>query len=330
MYWVMRVVRPLGVILGLALAYYFLRSAGIERTLSIVRSAGVWLPVLVLLQIVIVLVDVLALRTLIEDTKPASSDERIATGTWFRASAVAYICNVLLPAGRAAGEALRATALAKTVGASRAAGAGARLQACSLLGSATTCFVSAIVIAASFGSGSDAAGRAGRSLAGLLALNGTICLVGGGAVFVLVRSTRLRAWLRKVAARVIKEPAGEGPSTRASIKAYLYCVLGRTTQTLQYGVGLLAVGGHFTLTSASTSQGVQLLGSTVGDLMPGQLGAMEGSYSVFSTVLGVSDAQSLSLVWIMRGATIGLALTGMLAAAILPAAKTAPSQQTKP
>jgi uncharacterized membrane protein YbhN (UPF0104 family) len=297
--------------LGLGLSIYFIRGAGVGRTLEIVRAAGVWLPLLVALQILIVFLDALALNSLVttEGERQTQPKRRaIPRRTWFRASAIAYACGVFLPAGRAAGEALRAAALSPTIGASRAAGAGARVQACSLLGTATACAAAALV---TFLSGA-------RSLAGLLVVNAAACLVLGGGVFVVVRSTRLTSWLRRLFARVVREPDGEKPSTRASVKAYGFCVLARSVQTLQYGFAILAVGGRFTVTTTFTTQGIQLLGSSAGDLMPGQLGAMEGVYNVFSETLGISDARALSLVLIMRGALVGVALAGLLGAALMP------------
>jgi hypothetical protein len=304
-----RVTRPLAVVLGLALSYYFVQRAGVDRTLALVRAGGIWVPLLVVFQVLVVFTDVLALHALVTDGG-TSTAPRVPRQTWFRASAVAYACSMFLPAGRAAGEALRAAALAKTIGAPRAVGAGARLQACSLFGTATACATAAVVALSS-----------SQPLAGLLALNAVVCALLGGAVLLVVRSTRLAAWLRRVLARIVRDEHGDSPSTLASMKAYAFCVLGRAAQTVQYGIAILAVGGRFTFTSALTAQGIQLLGSSIGDLLPGQLGAMEGTYSAFAGALGLSDgpARALSLVLIMRGALIGLALVGLIGAALLPA-----------
>jgi hypothetical protein len=301
-----RLARPAALLVGLGLAAYCLRSAGIERTTEVVRGAGPWLPLIVLLQAAIVSLDALALRLLVGNA-PSQASHR----TWLRASAIANACSVFLPAGRAAGEALRAAALSPSIGAARAASAGVRLQACSLFGTATVSAVAAVITWRATPS---------TTLPGLLALNALVCGALGAAILVLLRSTRLSTWLRRLLERLVQNPPTSTPSTEAMPRSYALCVLGRLVQALQYGVGVFAVGGRFTMTSAFTSQGIQLLGSSVGDLLPGQLGAMEGVYSAFADSLGLSEApaRALSIVIILRGALIGLALAGLFVAALLP------------
>jgi hypothetical protein len=117
-------------------------------------------------------------------------------------------------------------------------------------------------------------------------------------------------------------------STRATVTAWSLCSLSRFVQILQYGFAIYAVGGRLTVLNAFVCEGVQLIGSSAGDLVPGQLGAMEGTYSAFSSSIGLADAPArvLSLVMIVRGALVGLAVFGLLVAALLPQAD-APSKE---
>jgi hypothetical protein len=148
----------------------------------------------------------------------------------------------------------------------------------------------------------------------LLCLNAAVCAVLGSAVFLAVRSRRVSIWVRRVLERVVRDAELHSPPSRAVAKAYVLCVMGRLTQTLQYGIVVLAVGGGFGATSAFTAHGINLLGASAGDFLPGQLGAVDGAYSTFASLFPWSDpqARALSIVMMMRCTVIALALVGLV------------------
>jgi hypothetical protein len=298
--------------LGIGLAVYCVQSAGAGRILAIVAEAGPWLPAILALQIVVVALDALALRVFYGE-----AGRVVRFSTWLRATAYSNACSVFLPAGRAAGEALRATVLAPDVGGVRSGRAGACLQGSAMLAAGTT----ALVCAAVMGASTDIA-----LLPTLLAGSGALVGALGLALLVLVKSPTVVSVLLKTLARVLpRVPVAiddEGLPRRSWVLAFALCLGARAAQTLQYGVALRAVGGHLGVVSATTAEGIQLLGSTAGDVVPGQLGVLEGTYRTFAAALGVAEApaRAVSLVLLVRGALVGLALAGLVAAAFAPSA----------
>jgi hypothetical protein len=287
---------------GFAVAIWLVRSAGATQVLAVLRGSGRWLLLVVLLEAVCAVGDAAAARVLL------GSAARAVTGaTWIRATAAAYASTILLPAGRLAGEAARATSLAGCVGAAAAVGACTRLQACALLANATISLACLYV-----------ALRSGvTTLAGAIGLNALACGVLGAALLVVLRSGRAATWLRGRFAFLadIKSPSRYVAAGRLrTIAAESLCVGGRCVQAMQYGVVVLAVGGVATPATALTAQGIHLVGAAAGDAIPGQLGAIEGSYRVFAAPLGFEGdlTRALSIPLVVRIAQLGLAVTCLL------------------
>jgi hypothetical protein len=309
-----RLCRAACVVFGIALAAYLVRGAGFARVADVVGDARAWVPVLVVLELLVIVVDAMAARTLVRGTRGASHAEGAPLSSWIRASALANACSVFLPAGRAAGEAARGATLSPSFGTSRAVAAFARLQVCSLLGTAIASLVLAALVAL-LATGS-------RALAPLLLGNAVVCAALGGGIYLVVRSALLGGFARRVLARLLPH-AGSGagaPSLRASAHAVALCTLGRAIQAIQYGVAVLAVGGAFTLASSVTSDGIHLVAASGGDLVPNQIGAMEAAYGYFAAPLGFADApaRAISIAVIMHGIEVGVALFGLVLAGVLP------------
>jgi hypothetical protein len=85
-------------------------------------------------------------------------------------------------------------------------------------------------------------------------------------------------------------------------RAAIVCTLSRATQVLQYAVVLHAVGGIVTLRGAFVTHGIHLVGATAGDMIPNQLGVMDGIYRTFARALGFADApeRALSIAFLMH------------------------------
>jgi hypothetical protein len=64
----------------------------------------------------------------------------------------------------------------------------------------------------------------------------------------------------------------------------------------------MAVGGAAGPSAALHAQGVHLVGAAAGDVVPGQLGAMEATYRAFASVLdfGSDPARALAIPLNMR------------------------------
>jgi hypothetical protein len=287
-------------VLGLGLAAWLIRGVGIDRIGAVLSDAKGFVPVILLLEMVLVCTDVLALRALL-----GPSAQRITTAVWIRSSAIAYASAVLLPAGRAVGEAMRVTALAPEIGAPRATGAASRLQITVLYANAAI----SIAILAEIATKGEATGP----LAIAIIINAALCALLATLLLALVRSKRFAAWLGRRFRGFVEAhsspnelPAPQG----APARAFGFAFLGRLIQAVQYGVAVRAVGGATTVHLALSAQGIHLVGALAGDLVPNQIGVTEGAYRAFAHALDfdAEPARALGIALLTRIAQIGLAV----------------------
>jgi hypothetical protein len=290
---------------GAALAVWLITSAGAGAVAGVLEHAGGWLPLVILLEMLIVTTDFFGVKALLGEAAA-----RVPLATWTRAIGLAYASSIVLPAGRAAGEAVRAATLAPALGAGRATTACSRLQAAVLVGNAALSMVAGVVIAV-------------RGVSALLAtailFNGVLCGLLTAAVLWVVRNDRVAQWLKKRFPRLAETQATlpSGETGQAALRAAaIFCCVGRVFQTVQYGVVLYAVGGLATPAGAVTAQGIHIVGATLGDLVPNQMGATEGAYRFFASALGLAaePARALSIALVVRLAQLSLAAVGFVAA----------------
>jgi hypothetical protein len=296
---------------GLGLVAYLVRGAGVDRVALVLLQAGPWLPAIVALECAQVASDVLALRFLLprggRDVPPA---------TWLRSSAVAYAMMVLLPAGRASGEVARATLIARHVGASRAALASTQLQAAYLLANAVASVSACVAVASRLGLRTP--------LAVLLAANAAIMALSAAALLAVLWDARVGRWLEKLRRRLhraAREPRMFDDPARWHLdaRAVAACIAGRAAQLVQYGVILVAIGGAATVHGALAAHGIHLVGATLGDALPNQLGIVDGAYRAFAGVLGLGHApeRALSIAFVAHAEQLTLAGVAVLAASVV-------------
>ena len=127
--WVRKALRPVSLVAGLGIAAFVVHQVGVDAVLGVLRAAGLWLPLVALLEVGFVTTDLLALRLLLGDRARSITRQR-----WVRSTVIAYASTILLPTGRAAGEASRAAVLSEDLGVAVAASTCARLQAVFLAG----------------------------------------------------------------------------------------------------------------------------------------------------------------------------------------------------
>jgi Lysylphosphatidylglycerol synthase TM region len=294
---------------GVGLAVWLIRGVGFGRVLEVLTENWRWIPLVLLLEVLFVSTDIVALRFLYGD-----ASRQIAPTVWVRSTAVAYASQILLPAGRAAGEAGRAATLAPSVGAADSVAVSTRLQACYLLGNAG---ISSIIVTVLL-----AQGGWGASLWPLLLGNAGVCAALGTGLLLLLASGRVAEWIKRRLRRFEtgKDPGELRPGARQVVLAVASCVLGRLFQTAEYGVALHAVGGHATPVTAFATQGTLLVGAAIGDLVPGQVGATEGAFRAFAETLGLGadPARALSIALMGRVAQISLAVTCVVVAVLVP------------
>jgi hypothetical protein len=293
---------------GLALVAYLVTKAGPARVGAVILQAGPWLPVVVALELLQASMDFFALRSILRERW-----RQIPPATWVRASAIAYAMMILLPAGRAAGEVTRATLFSRYIGTPRAATTSTCLQAAYLSANGVLSLAACLVVASRFGVRSP--------LALLLAGNVVFQAIVTSGLLAILRAARIGKWLDRVRRRFVpgaKESPPLDPEERRRIpwRAALVCSMGRAAQVVQYGVILHAVGGFLTVRNAFITHGIHLVGATLGDMMPNQLGVTDGAYRAFASDLGFADqpARALSIAFVVRIAQLSLAATCVIVA----------------
>jgi hypothetical protein len=296
---------------GLTLVAYLVRGAGPDRVARVLLQVGPWLPAIFALELAQILSDVFALRSLL----PAGR-AHVPIVTWLRSSAVAYGMMILLPAGRAAGEVARATLIAKHVGAPQATIASTRLQASYLIANAAASAGACVAVASNAGFRSV--------LVALLATNATIMTISALALIGALSNARVWRWLENLRRRLMHEKAqGQGGDVRGEghlgWRAILACCCGRLAQLVQYGVILTAIGGARTLQGALTAHGIHLVGASLGDLLPNQLGVVDGAYRAFAPALGLgaAPARALSIAFVAHAVQLSLATLCVVVASLV-------------
>jgi hypothetical protein len=153
-----------------------------------------------------------------------------------------------------------------------------------------------------------------------MALNGLVTLTGGGVILIVSRKLRVGRFLGKRIRRMVHVAEDLDGALRVPrsvlAKALAVNFVGRISQTIQYGLALVAVGGAFSVGGALLAQGVHLVGAFAGDFIPNQVGVVEGTYRVFAGALGFGEdpARAVSIALLARLSQIVLAtvsLTGL-------------------
>lgn len=301
---------------GLGMVAYLLRGAGPERVARVLWEARSWMPAILAFEIVQILGDVMALRFILRGRAA-----EVPVSTWIRSSAIAYAMMILLPAGRAAGEVGRATLIAEHVGTPAALNASALLQAVYVFAIGLASAAACAVVASSFG--------LFATLALLLAANAALMFAITGGLLEIARNAPLGRWFQWARSR-LAHPRTAPPAPAASVapsapaafrlpwRSAIACVTARTAQLVQYGVLLSAVGGTASVRGAFIAHGIHLVGATMGDAVPNQLGVVDGTYRAFAAALGFADApaRALSIAFVAHAVQLTVAGLCVVVAAV--------------
>jgi hypothetical protein len=291
---------------GLGLTGWFVVVARTAEVLATLRTTAPWLPVIVLVEIGMIGVDVFAMSVLLGRAKG-----HVPVRMWLRGAVLAYASSVLLPAGRAAGEAVRAAVLGPFVGIARAARACATLQACALIANAAISLASASV--------SRTASGSSQVLALALCGNAFVCALLAIAIFAISGNERLKQWVARRFSRLSKvrllpsQDVSNVERTAVGAAAAL-CMAGRFLETVEYGVLVRGLGSPLAARGALTAQGIHLVGAAVGDFIPNHMGVTEGSYLAFAGTLSLAGApaRALSIALTVHVVQLGLAVACLL------------------
>ena len=315
--WAKTLARVLLFVFGLGALIYVVVDAGPARVWSTLVSAGLFVPIVIVLEALFMSMDVLSLRALIGP--PAKN---VPATVWLRSGLTAYAIMILLPGGRAAGEVARAAQLGPHLGGgAKAAAYATRLQAVTLLGNTAISLPCAIACFLAAGPG--------EALPWFVLGNGVGTGILGGIVLFAARKSSLGGWIGKRFPKFNQQGASFDEALREQTPwgpPIFFSFLGRAIQAVQYGILLLAVGGSLTVLSALVSQGIHLVGAGLGDMIPNQVGITEGAYRLFAPALGLEGdpARAIGIALIARFCQFVLAAVGMLVGAFSRAPKDAP------
>ena len=281
-----RTQRALFALAGLGAAALLAR----HTDLRALRAIGPWFAAVVALEGTRILLELQASRALYGD------DAAVPFARLLRVQAAGYAMAMALPAGRTAAEAAKAVVLAGSLGAARAASAGAALQGATLLG----------VAAMSVPCGLAARALGAHGVATALAVQSVALGAAGVALLVALRSARAAAWLRR------GWPSAPTPAhldTATLVRACAWMTAHRAVPALECAL-LLAVSGCPGALRALGLQGAAMLGATAGDAVPGQLGALGGAMALAAPHLGVPTGTALATAAALHGAQLVWVLVG--------------------
>ncbi len=286
--------------LGVGAVVGLVYDAGADQVWNTIVHAGVWLPLVILFEAAFATMDVVSLRLMYGER-----GKHVPASVWLRSGMMAYGIMVLLPAGRAGGEVMRAASLSPYVGGARAAAGATLLQGVTLWGNTLISIPCYVAVALESGPAT--------LLALLVAGNGLVTGVIGSVLLFGARFSSIGGFL----GRRIKALAAHGARFDESLREMngvpvlpiAASFAGRGFQAVQYGVLLLAVGGALSAQSALVAQAIHLVGAGLGDMVPNAAGITEGSFRAFAGDIGLSDAaaRALSIALLHRICQFGLA-----------------------
>jgi hypothetical protein len=211
---------------------------------------------------------------------------------------LSYATSNLAPAGRPAGEVLKAAAFAPMLGKPMAAAMAVRIQAASLYaGGAMSAACSAAAILA----------RAPSWLSMALVVHTAFAW---GTAALLMRAgrwggaTKTASRLRVSLAMVEEGMRAFGPSTAG---ATVFLFLGRSIQVAQMAVVLAVLTRATTLQDSLLMQGLFMVGTALGDLIPGQIGATDAAFSMGASSFSATAGQGLAVAVAMHLVQLSMA-----------------------
>lgn len=287
---------------GVGAIAYFLHVSELALVGRALARLAAWLPLLMAIEGARIAIEALGTGALYGLPRA-----RLPLLRLLRAHVVGYGLAFYMPAGRAAAEAVKAAMLARCATPARAAAVAAANQSLALLGLA--------IAAAACALGAAALGAA-ELVASLLIV---AAITGGLGAAIRIATLRMRGgWIRRFAPRiaaVVDDARAEIPRwiPPAPLAAFL---ASRALQLAGIAALLYALAGEASLAGALAANGVGLVGASLGDLVPGQLGATDATFSMAAGTLGLTPEAALSIaliVHLVQMAWLGIALAMELA-----------------
>lgn len=290
--------------LGMTAIVLFARHVGFARLMIALRATATVLPFVFLLEGARIACDAYRTRLLYARAGRAPRFGRI-----LRTQLAAYPISLLVPAGGAASEAFKAAELSDEAGSGVAAATATINQALVLFAAfliSIPCFVVAALV---WGAG------------GLTVAIGVQAATALGLGIFIQLGTR-QAFVGRLLGRFSKRAGAAVGSYQTAVVEMSFLPIpplgaafaSRLAQLVQLAILAWAVGGQVSIASAFIAMGVQLVGSAAGDIVPAQIGALDASFAIASSSLGVDIAHALAIPIVMHVVQLTWAVVG----AVLP------------
>jgi hypothetical protein len=304
--------RWLLLVLGVVALGFLVHSVGVRQLWAVLVEAGPWLPLILFFDLAWVAIEGLALLLLYG--APARD---IPVRAWVETTLVHYTTMAILPVGRAGAEVARAAMMSPYVGRARATAGATLMQSLTLTANTVMSFICMLGVYLVVGR---------DKLTWLLLINGSATFVLGIGLYLLTQRMRLGGFL----GRRFEKLAEFGPELDEHFResrprhalALMMGLVGRSLQTVQYGILLLAVAGSFSVSGTLVAQGIHLVGAGLGDMVPNQVGVTEGAYRIFAGALGLAEHPEKAIAIALLARVSSLCVAGLctLGAQLVPKA----------
>lgn len=298
-----RVGRPLLFVAGAIALVVLVMNIGPAAVWAALVGAGIWLPLIFLLDLSWLTAEGMAVRVLYGEKARS-----IPLWAWVEATLIHFSTFIVVPMGRASAEVARAGLLGKYVGKSRAAAAAAVMQSFTLIANAMLsvfCLVAVWMLARS------------QTLLAAIALNIAITLSLGLVTYLLLRHVKvggsLGRWFPKLSQMGQDLDAQIRETSPRHARALFVCFMGRNLQVVQYGVIFFAVVGSVSGLEALTAQGIQLVSRTLGDVVPNQVGVTETAFAAAAPALGLAAQPEKAVAIALLARLSNLSMAGLCA-----------------
>jgi hypothetical protein len=299
---VLAVLRPAFAVVGLGVLALLIRDVGARELLAVLSRAAPWLPLVLTLELAR-----LTLEAVGTWMAYGSRAGEVPFRSMLRAQLISTVVSNVAPAGRTAGEALKAALLSPYTGGATAAAAAATSQAASLVAgglSSLPCALAAYLLT----------GSSWVTLA--LVVHTVLLVLVGTGVRCGMRAERLGGWLKQRVHRFASHTETFQESARSCAllpaRPIVANLLGRGLQVAQYGTLAVAVGIDVSAVEALFAQGLNLVSLAVGALVPGQLGVSDGAFALSAKALGTTTAKALSIALLAHAVQVLFVLVGSL------------------
>ncbi len=279
----------LGVV-GLGALVWLVHNAGPRAVLAVMREGIAWLPLMVVLELCRIGCE--SVGCYLAFGERARDIPRL---TLFRANLLGQSLSNFAPAPRLVNETVKASVIAPYTGVAAAAAVGFTLQAATLIAIgffSIPCGVAIYLLE-------------GRSLwMWAMVVHGVVLVASGVGLRLAARAEGIGRWVARVFPRTSSGTAAFAGQARSvgvlALGPALALTGNRVFQVLQFLVAGRAVGIDAGLVHAFAVQGVNLVASAVGVLVPGGLGTTDGAFALSATMLGTTLERATSLALMVR------------------------------